>query len=56
MCSHLGYNEEQVLELFKNTLPSRYFYLLFDIQNLREAVESAKRVMTKEKLNNKLAG
>ena len=50
----LGYNKGQVLGLFKNTLPTRYYYLLFSIQNLREAVESAKKVMTKEKLDNKL--
>ena len=51
----LKYNEAQVLELFKNTFPTRYCYVLFGIQNLREAVESAKRVLTKEKLDDKLA-
>ena len=52
----LGYEEEQVLELFKNTLPTRYYYLLFGIQNLREAEESDKWVNTKERLDYKLAG
>ena len=52
----LGYNEGKVLELLKNTLPIRYYILLFGIQNPREAVESAKIVMTKEKFDNKLAG
>ena len=52
----LGYNKGQVLELFKNSLPTRYSYLLFVIQNLREAVKSVKTVLIKEKLDNKLAG
>ena len=42
--------------MFKNTLPTRYYYLLFGIQNFREALESVKQVMTKEKMDNKLAG
>ena len=44
----LGYTKGQVLELFKSTLHTWYYYLLFSIQNPREAVESAKKVMTKE--------
>ena len=51
----LGYNECQVLELFENTLPIRYYYL-FGFQNLREAVESVKCVMIKEKLDKQLTG
>ena len=39
-CAHiLGNNEGQVVELIKNTLPTRYYYLLFCIQNIRKAVE-----------------
>ena len=38
----LGYNEGQVLEMFRNTLPTRYYYLLLVIKDLRKAVESAK--------------
>ena len=45
-----------MLELLKNTLATRHYYLLFGIQIFRDAVEMVKRVMTKEKLNNKLAG
>ena len=45
----LRYNNGQVLELLKNTLQTRYYYLLFGIQNHREIVEGAKRVMTMEK-------
>ena len=52
----LGYNEGQVLEPFKNTSPTRYHYLLFDIQNLIKAVESTMHIMTKEKLDKQLAG
>ena len=37
-------------------LPTRYYYQLFGIQNLSEAAESAKHVMTKEKLDKQLAG
>ena len=50
------YSEGQVLEHFKNTLCTRHYCLLFGIQNLTEAVESAKSVMTKEKIDKHLAG
>ena len=53
---NLRYKEGQVLELFRNTLPTRIYYLLFGIQNPREVVESVKRVMTNEKNDNKLKG
>ena len=43
-------NEGQVLELTKNALSTRYYYLLIDILNHREAVESDKHVMSKEKV------
>ena len=52
----LGNNKGQVLELFKNILPIRYYYLLFDIQKFRELVEGTKCVMTKEKLNKQTTG
>ena len=38
----LYYGDPQILELFKNTLPSRLYYMLYHIDNLREAVEMAK--------------
>ena len=50
------YNEGQVLEPFKFILPTGYYYFLFGIQNLIDAVESAKHVMTKAKLDKQLAG
>ena len=37
----LDYGEPQILELFKNTLPSRLYYMLYHIDNLRVAVETA---------------
>ena len=46
----LNYDEPQILELFKNTLPSRLYWVLFSISNLREAADVAKRVLTKEKI------
>ena len=46
----LNYGEPQILELFKNTLPSKLYWISFPINNLREAVDAAKRVLTKEKL------
>ena len=51
-----GYNEGQALDLFKNILSTRYYYLLFCNQNCREPVVSYKHVMTKEKTDKELAG
>ena len=47
----LGYGKLQVLEVFKNTLPTRLYWVLFPIEDLRLAVETAKRILTKEKLD-----
>ena len=47
----LGYEELQVLEVFKNTIPTRLYWILYPIDNLRLAVETAKRVLTKEKID-----
>ena len=52
----LNYGEPQILELFKNTLPSKLYWILFPINNLREAVDAAKRVLTKEKLDKQMSG
>ena len=43
----LGYGELQILEGFKNTIPNRLYWILFLIDNLRVAVETAKKVLTK---------
>ena len=42
--------------MFKNTVPNRLYWVLFSINNLREAVETAKRFLTKEKIDRQLAG
>ena len=52
----LGYGEPQILEVFKNTLPTKLYWILFPIENLRQAVETAKRILTKEKLDRQLTG
>ena len=52
----LGYEEPQVLEVFKNTVPNRLYWVLFPINNLHEAVETAKRFLTKEKIDRQMTG
>ena len=52
----LGYGEPQVLKVFKNTLPTKLYWILFLIEDLRQAVETAKRILTKEKLDKQLTG
>ena len=56
MASLLNYGEPEILELFKNTLPSKLYWILFQINNLREAVDTAKGVLHKEKLDKQLTG
>ena len=52
----LGYQDPQILEVFKNTLPSKLYWILFPIEDLRAAVDTAKRMLTKEKIDKQLAG
>ena len=52
----LGYEEPQILEVFKNTLPTKLYWILFPIEDLRQAVETAKRILTKENLDKQLTG
>ena len=52
----LGYGEPQVLEVFKNTLLTKLYWILFPIEDLRQAVETAKRILAKEKLDKQLTG
>ena len=47
----IGYGEPQVLEVFKNILPTKLYWILFPIEDLRQAVGMAKRILTKEKLD-----
>ena len=51
----LGYEEPQVLEVFKNT-PAIRLYWVFPIEDLRTAVETAKRILKKEKIDRQFAG
>ena len=39
----LGYEELQILEVFKNTLPTKLYWILFHIEDLRPAVETAEK-------------
>ena len=50
----LGYGEPQILKVFKNTLPTKLYWMLFPIEDLRQAVETTKRILTKEKLDRQL--
>ena len=52
----LGYGEPQILKGFKNTLPKKLYWILFPIEDLRQAVETAKRIIIKEKLGRQLSG
>ena len=52
----LGYGEPQILEVFKNTLPMKLYWILFPIEDLRQAVDTVKRILTKEKLDKQLTG
>ena len=49
----LNYGEPQILELLKNTLLSRLYYMLYQINDLRVVVVTAKRLLTKEQMDKK---
>ena len=51
----LGYEEPQILEVFKNTLPTTLYWVLFPIENLRQVLETVKRMLTKENIDRQLA-
>ena len=51
----IGYGEPQILEVFKNTLPTKVNWVLFPIYDFRQAVETAERILTKEKIDRQLA-
>ena len=52
----LGYGKPQVLEVIKNALLMRFIWLLFPIDELTIAEETAKRILTKEKIDRQLVG
>ena len=41
----------KILDVFKNTLQTKLYWILFPIEDLRQAVDTAKRILTKEKLD-----
>ena len=47
----LGYGEPQILEVYKNTVPSKLYWILYPINDLWVAVKTTKRVLTKEKID-----
>ena len=55
MVTLLGYGESQILEVFKNTLPIKLYWVLFPIEDIRQVVETAKRILTREKIDRQLA-
>ena len=56
MAAMLNYSEPQILEVFKMTLVSHLYQAVFQIDNLRQALETVKRTLTKEKVDRQLAG
>ena len=48
--------ESHIPEVFTNTLPTKLCWVLFPTDDLRQAVETAKRILTKEKIDRQLAG
>ena len=56
MATLLGYGEPQILDVLKNTLPTKLYWILFLIEDLRQVVETARRILTKEKLDRQLTG
>ena len=52
----LNYSEMQIFENFKNTLLCRLYSTLINMNNLRDAIDIAKRVLPKEKLDRQLTG
>ena len=52
----LNYGEMQILENFKNILPYQLYSTLINVNNLRDAIDLAKRALTKEKHDRQLTG
>ena len=48
--------EPLILDIFKNTLPTKLYWILFPIEDLGQVVDTAKRILTKEKLDKQLTG
>ena len=56
VAAKLNYGEMQILENFKNILPYQLYLTLINANNLRDAIDLATRVLTKEKLDRQLTG
>ena len=52
----LNYGEPQILELLKKTFSSRLYPILFPVVNIRDAVTTAEKVLTKEMIDRQKAG
>ena len=52
----LNYGEMHLLKNFKNTFPYQLYLTLINVNNLRDAIDLAKRVLAKEKLDRQLTG
>ena len=49
LATPLGYGEPQILEVFKNTLPTKLYWVLSPIEDLRQVIETAKRILLKKR-------
>ena len=52
----LDCDKPHILQVFKNTLLTRLYSVLFPLEDIRLAVETAKRILMKEKIDRQLAG
>ena len=48
----LGYGEPHILEVLKDTIPTKLYWVLLPIEDMRQVVETARRILTKEKIYN----
>ena len=56
VATFLDYGEPQTSGVFKNTLPTKLYWILFPIEDLRQVVETAKRILTKKTINRQISG
>ena len=52
----VSYWEPQIIELYQNTMPIRFYWIIFSILNSRQTNAVVKREMTKERLDRQLTG
>ena len=45
----LGYDEPQILEVLKNTFPTRLFWVLFPMEDVRQVVKTANEYFPKKR-------